>query len=255
MAGPRNSKAFHAFEQKLIFFYDDIEIMDVIRTSVLDGKLSDDGSPFVLSGVVKEKHTHLSRRKNSVGGRQITINHLRSTLYSSFIKDLYEEVTDYLKLILFQASKNHFDTGRIVGEHGFKVEAKTVLALGNWTEVCRFITEAVFQSLESERSTLSLLKKMCTKLGLSVDEKYFNAAMPYLEVRHLLVHAGGRLNDDYRSKYPFVKESAGFVFLDYGFVENAYHAILALVQAFDAEVVDKKVLHSSDLSYSPNPGA
>jgi hypothetical protein len=222
-------------------------MMDVIRTSVLHGQLSSADSKFVLSGVVKEKHAHLSRRGNSEGSRQNTINHLRASVYSSFVKDLYEEVTDYLKLILLQASKNSFETNRIIGEHGFKIDAKNILSLGGWAEVCRFITEAVFQALESERSTLGLLNKMCTKLGLNVEGKYFDAALPYLEVRHLLVHADGRLSAEYRAKYPHIKANNGVVVLDYGFIVAAYKSVLALVQAFDVEILNKKVLLPDDL--------
>lgn len=241
------SKALYAFEQKLIYFYDDIEMMDVIRTSILRGDLSDADSKFVLAGVNKDKHAHLSRRGNSEGSRQNTINHLRGSVYSSFIKDLYEEVTDYLKIILLQASKNSFDSGRIIGEHGFKIDAKTVLSLGGWEEVCKFITESVFQALESERSTLALLRKMCAKLSLNVEEKYFDAALPYLEVRHLLVHADGKLSDEYKAKFPHVKANNGVVVLDYGFIVAAYKSVLALVRAFDGEVVSKQVLRQGDV--------
>lgn len=247
MAELRKSKALYAFEQKLIYFYDDIEMMDVIRTSILRGELSTPDSKFVLSGVNRGKHAHLSRRGNSEGSRQNTVNHLRASVYSSFVKDLYEEVTDYLKLILLQASRNSFDSGRIIGEHGFKVDAKNVLSLGGWEEVCRFITESVFQALESERSTIALLKKMCAKLSLTVEDKYFDAALPYLEVRHLLVHADGKLSDEYRAKFPHVKANNGVVVLDYDFIVSAYKSVLALVQEFDGEVVSKQVLKNGDL--------
>ncbi|WP_150571795.1 hypothetical protein [Pseudomonas fluorescens] len=247
MAALKKSKAFHAFKQKLSYFYDDIEMMDVLRTSVLRGELSDTESSYVLSGVKADKHKHLARRGNSEGSRQNTINHLRASLYSSFVKDLYEEVTEYLKLILLQASKNHFDGARIIGEHGFKIEAKTVLALGNWAEVCRHVTENVFQALESERSTLTLLKKMCAKLGLSVNEHLLVDALPYLEVRHFLVHADGMLSQEFKEKYPKIKANNGVVVLDYKFILSAYRAILALVQALDNEIIDKNVLMVEDL--------
>lgn len=247
VAAQKKSKAFHSFKQKLSYFYDDIEMMDVIRASVLRGDLSSPDSNYVLTGVKPSKHKHLSRMGNRKGSRENAINHLRASLYSSFVKDLYEEVTEYLRLILLQASKNHFDSGRIIGEHGFKIDARTVLALGDWPEVCRYVTENVFQALEAERSTLSLLKKMCTKLGLAVDEALFEEALPYLEVRHFLVHTDGVLGAEYKAKYMHVKEKNGVVVLDYNFIVSAYRAILKLVQAFDDEIVAKNVLMANDL--------
>lgn len=247
MAERSKSKALYAFEQKLIYFYDDIEMMDVIRTSVIRGDLSSDKSKYLLAGVDKDKHAHLARRANAKGGRVNTINHLRASVYSSFIKDLYEEVTDYLKVILLQASKNNFDSGRIIGEHGFKIDSKHVLSLGGWAQVCQYITESIFQALESERSTLNLLKKMCAKLGLNVEDKYFDAALPYLEVRHFLVHTDGRLSVEYKAKYPEINHKSGMVVLDYDFIVLAYKSVLALVKEFDREVVDKRLLIPADL--------
>lgn len=242
------SKAFYAFNQKLSYFDDDLELIDVLRTAVTNGDLTDPASNRVLRHVDQRRHQHLSRRRNLDGSRVIAINHLRSSIYSSYIKDLYEEVTEYLRSILEQASKNGFNSGQIVGEHNFKINASTVLGLGSWDEVCRRVAESVFQSLESERSTLELVRKMARKLGLAVDQALIDDALPYLEVRHFLVHSDGRLSQNFRDDYPHIpRKQNGCVNLTYTFVIQARDRTKALVTAFDAEVIANGLLAAEDI--------
>lgn len=63
------SKAYHAFTQKLSYFDDDLELMDVLHKAVISGDLTDQGSQHVLKHVDPAEHTHIARRKNSDGSR------------------------------------------------------------------------------------------------------------------------------------------------------------------------------------------
>ena len=240
------SKVFQAFTQKLQYFDDDIELIDALRISVLRGDLTDPGSAHVIKSVDPACHPHLARRQNSDGSRKNTIYHLRGTVYSSYVKDVYEEVTHYLRTILAQASLNCFSSGRIVGEHSFKIDAKTVLALGSWENMCQHVTESVFQSLEAEKSTLKLIEKIARKLDLDVSEQTLNAALPYLEVRHYLVHADGMLPTDFIQKYPQIKSMRGKVELDYAFISELRSSVNSLVAEIDAEVISKRLLRLQD---------
>lgn len=240
------SKAYHAFAQKLIYFDDDIELMDVLHKSVLSGDLTDQASQNVLKHVDPAEHTHIARRKNSDGSRKAVINHLRSTLYSSYVKDIYEEVTHYLRTILEQASKNGFNSGRLIGEHSFKMDAKTVLELGNWNQVCQMVAESVFQSLEAEKSTLRLLEKMASKLALNIDHQLIDAVLPYLEARHFLVHTDGKVSQDFINTYPHVQIKDGYVVLNYAFIVSLRTTVMALVTEYDKGVINNNLLKPED---------
>lgn len=239
--------AYHAFEQKLIYFDDDIELIDVLRTGVLNGDLTNPETNHLLKNVDPIKHRHLARRRNSDGSRRNTINHLRASIYSSYIKDVYEEVTEYLRNILEQASRNGFNSGRIVGEHSFKMDAKTVLALGTWENVCDTVASSIFQSLEAERSTLSLITKMANKLALNIDQALIDAALPFLEVRHFLVHTDGRLSRDFMDRYPNIRNNNGLIALDYALITGVRDSVKALISAFDQEVVAGNIVAAGDL--------
>jgi hypothetical protein len=240
------SKAYHAFTQKLSYFDDDIELMDVLYRSVTNGDLTDQASQYILKRVDPVQHTHLARRKNSDGSRSIVITHLRSTIYAAYVKDIYEEVTHYLRTVLAQASKNGFNSSRLVGEHSFKVDAKSILALGDWNKVCQAITDSIFQSLEAEKSTLKLLEKMASKLALNIDAALITAALPYLEARHFLVHTDGKPSDEYVAAYPQIQVKAGYIALNFVFISNLRSTVRALIAEYDKEVIKGNLLKADD---------
>lgn len=236
------TNAFHAFEQRLHYFDDDIELIDVLRLNIIADELTDTASSGVLKKVDPKRHGHLSRRQNSEGSRKLVINHLRATLYSAYIKDVYEEVTHYLRTILELSAENGFDSGRLIGEHGVKIDAKDVLASGSWETITRTIADSVFQALESEKSTLKLLERIANKLALKIDKGLIDAALPYLEVRHLLVHSDGKASQEFRNKYPKIKINNGYVVINYTFINRMKNAIKSLMAAYDAEVISKSLL-------------
>jgi hypothetical protein len=240
------SKAYHAFTQKLSYFDDDIELIDVLHKSVIAGDLTDRTSKYIFERVDPVVHSHISRRRNSDGGRNIVITHLRSTIYSSYVKDIYEEVTHYLRTILGQVSKNGFNSSRLIGEHSFKIDAKSVLSLGDWNQVCELISDSVFQSLEAEKSTLKLLEKMAAKLALNINAELIAAALPYLEARHFLVHTDGRVSEEYVAAYPQIQLKSGKVLLNLQFISELRSTVMALVAQYDKEVISGNLLKAED---------
>lgn len=241
------TEAYHSFESKLFYFDDDIDLIEVVRLGILNGDLTDNASRFALKNIDPAKHRHIKRRKNSDGSRQLLANHLRQTVYSSYVKDIYEEVTQYLKTILEKAAENGFDSGRLIGEHSTKLDAKAVLSAGTWPEVARLITDSVFQSLEAEKSTLKLLEKVSTKLALAVDENLIKAALPYLEVRHFLVHVDGKIPAQFKKDNPEIPIKAGHIKLNYKFVSELRIAVKNLIKDYDEKVIAANLLKPEDI--------
>ena len=241
------TKAYHAFKQKLFYFDYDLDLIDVLCTSVRKGELSDEESKFVLRNVDPKKHISIVRRQNRDTSRTAVMNHLRATLYSGYVKDVYEEVTHYLRTVLEKAAENGFDAGRIIGEHSFKLDARAVLATGNWAAVATLIADSVFQSLEAEQSTLKLLQKVSIKLNLGVSDALIDAALPYLEVRHFLVHTDGLLTSEFIKKNKKIKTRKRYVQLDFKFVAGMREAVKELVEEFDKKVIAANLLKPKDL--------
>lgn len=237
------TKAYHSFQQKMIYFSDDIELIDFIRLAVGGGALSDSSSEFVFSNLNPKKYTNLSRRKNSSGSRELLLNHLRQSVYGSYIKDVYEEVTTYFKEIMYAYFKCDINSPRVIGEHSIKIDSKALLALGDWDSVCHFVANSIFQSIESERSTIELLNKIKNKIGINIEQKIIDNAIPYLQVRHFLVHADGVLSEDFIAKYPMIGHTTNNnVLLNYKFYLHFKKHITTLLQSFDEKIIEQHVL-------------
>jgi hypothetical protein len=242
------SKAFHAFTVKLDYFNDDLDLMDVLREAVVANDLTEDSSSLVLKNVVPEKHVYLARRQNSPGSRRNIINHLRATLYSSYIKDIYEEVTHYLKAILEQSARKGLRAEQVIGDHPFEVNARDILKQGSWDNVAQLITDSVFKKIEGQRSTLKLLTQISKKLGLNVDAGLIQDALPYLEIRHFLIHSDGQLPDNFTRKYPQIPvNNRGRISLSYSLVRDLHDKVYELMAEYDKAVIEKDLLGEEDV--------
>ena len=104
----------------------------------------------------------------------------------------YEETMLYLREALSSAIKNGLDFNRIIGTDYQEYSSKNIIAAGNWNNIVKMISHDIFRKLERKRNTLLLLKELNTKLGLRVSQKTIDSVMPFLEMRHLIVHNDGK---------------------------------------------------------------
>lgn len=171
---------------------------------------------------------------------------LLHTFVLQFIRHMSKMFMRKLQIILEpyseQAAEKGFDAGRLIGEHNFKIDAKDDLEAGGWEYITQKIADSVFQALEAEKSTLKLLEKVAKKLGLGVDKALITAALPYLEIRHLLVHADGKASDEYKQKYPTIRLKNDRVFINYVFLTRMRTAVKAMMEDFDKNVIAKDIV-------------
>lgn len=242
------TKAYHAFSTKLEYFSDDIDLIDVLKTNVKVGNLNDENNIFKE---VKSRHMSLARRQNTSKSRELVINHLKQTVYSAYVKDIYEEVTHYLREILRNAAESGFESGRLIGEHSLKIDAQNILSQGNWESIVELITNSVFQTLENERSTKKLLESMNKKLNLNVDMNIIKKTIPYLEVRHFLVHSDGKIPIDFKTNNPFIQTNRkGYIILDYDFIKTFTLKVKTLIKQFDNNILSTQLLKDKFLTKS-----
>ncbi len=226
----------------------DIELADVLKISTAAGVLSTNAGPHIFTAINPQQHPRLAARANSAQNRQIAVNHLKATLCSSFIKDIYEDLTQYMAEILEAAARNGLDPNRLIGEHKVTFEANDILSLGGWPKVVELISKSVFRKLENEKSTKSLLQKINSKLNLGVQQTKIDAALPYLELRHLLIHSDGKADQIFCSTFPAFGATVGQkIQLDHSVLQNARVAITNLINEFDQKIVANSVISASEL--------
>ena len=230
------TKGYQKFETRLIYFREDIELADVLFLN--REKIKSEDTIFLM--VKSEEHPLLSGRDSTKGSRRNVMTHLRKSIFVSFLKEMYEEVTEYIRYILYQGSINGVDAKRIVGEHNFKISANDILTCATKKDIIKMVTDQVFQQLESERSTIELLQKTKNKLGLNISQNLIDQAIPYLICRHIFVHSDGKPNNEFKEKYPSIHlDAKGRITLSMDFLNSAYNTINDLLKAYDREMIDK----------------
>ena len=238
------SKGYQKFETRLVYFREDMELADVLFLN--KERLKSEDNIFLM--VNTDKHPLLSGRESTKGSRRNVMIHLKKSIFVSFLKEMYEEVTEYIRYILLQGSINGVDANRIIGEHNFKMQANDVLRLATKEEIIKSVTDQVFQQLESERSTIELLHKTKNKLGLNIEQELIDKAIPYLTCRHIFVHSDGRPTNEFKEKYPdIILDSKGRIALDMGFLNAAYKSVNDLLKAYDAEMINKHYISQTEL--------
>ena len=228
------SKGYQRFYTRVDYFRLDREVADIF----VKNKELIAGDEKIFNGVTPSGHPLLNSRENTEYSRTIVVKHLRNSIYVSFVKEIYEEVTEYIRYILSQAALNGADTNRLLGEHNVSMKANVILSKGTKEEIVQLITDQMFQQLENERSTMTLIQKIKSKLGLNIEQNIIDAALPYLECRHIYVHSDGKPNDDFIAKYPNIGTDAkGRINLTADFLTKTFTAVNKLLRCIDREMI------------------
>lgn len=228
------SKGYQRFYTRLDYFRLDREVADIfVKNKEL---LAGEGKIF--KGITYSGHPLLYARDNTEGSRNIVVKHLRNTIYVSFVKEIYEEVTEYIRYILHQAALNGADTNRLLGEHNVSMKANDILSKASKDEIVQLITDQMFQQLENERSTMTLIQKIKNKLGLNIEQGIIDAALPFLECRHIFVHSDGKPTQEFLDKHPNIRiDAKGRVNLTAEFLTKGFNAVNKLLLSIDMEML------------------
>jgi hypothetical protein len=230
------TKAHLAFHARIAHFDADLELVDVFSIAVKAGKLA--STTHLFDGVVKKRHPRLANRIINKHNQDIAIGHLANTLYVSFIKDIFEDFTAYLSEIVRCCAARGLAPGRLIGEHHFQIDANDLLDLGNWDAVVAKVSGTLFRNLEKDQSTIKLIKAIDKKLSLKLDDKILAAAMPYLDLRHILIHRDGFPDQKFCTDYPqFSLTADKAINVGFKMVSDARSSIVALLNHIDGKVV------------------
>lgn len=239
------TKPYVRFLNRVAHYDADIEIADVFSRSL--PALHTAGGLRIFDAVDPTHHPRLAARVPSPHNRRLALSHLKSTLYSSFLKDLYEDVSAYLTDILAAAARHGFDPKRLVGDVKVEVRPNDILTAGNWKNVVELVAQAIFRGLENRRNTKELLTRINSTLDLGVQANRIKNALPYLEMRHLLVHKDGIADSKFCDEFPTFCSTGQKLQLDYLMIQDARRAVTALVEEFDNKVVAKGIVSRTDM--------
>ncbi len=242
------TKNFQRFINRIGNCESDLELANVLINNFITKTVNSQATLATALGANSVTHLKLAACVNSRQSRNVIGLHLKKTLYSSFIKDLYEDFTDYLKSALEGAALVDPQPVRFIGNTKVDLKVADVLGLGSWDALVRKIADDIFRSLENERSTIGLVQKLNQRLGLQVPEAIIAAAMPYLDARHILVHRDGKADAVYREAYPNVTlELRGKIKLDFPFVNSARSSVCELANHIDQQIIAANLVAQADV--------
>lgn len=238
-----NSKCYVSFKNKMSHFDADLEYIDIIYNDILSNPLSEDADEL-FSGSNNPKYEILSKYKIVPQNQLLVVRHLRSTLYTAYIKDLYEEFTLYLRNILKDIYKNAKITPeRLTGEHKINMSSVEILTHITNGDLIDIVIDNIFQSLENERSTIALIEKFHNKIGIEKNDQLITNAIYYLEIRHKLVHTDGHADNDFKKTHPTISYTASdYISLNYTTIKEAKESVSTLVQDIDKKIMQKSLV-------------
>ena len=245
---PTVSKYALVFKNRLLSFEQDLEMIDIIcRAQNNDDLLVD--AKLLFKYLNPSVHKAIASRSNTKTSKKIVINHLRRTVYVSYVKDLYEELSLYLKSVVGTAAlkaKEKETACRLLGDQKININAKEILQYNDIDELIQFVAEQIVQDLERERSTKTLINKICSKIGLSVEEQVIDDALPFLDIRHKFVHTNGIVDASFKKEHPmFSYDKNDYIILNKTILSQAATKIKKLVDAIDAEAITKGILYTN----------
>jgi len=239
------TKAKLRFFARLAHYEADVELADVFKRAIKSKEL--ESSSLLFTYADKKRHPRLCNRAVSKQNREIAVGHLNNTIRVSFIKDLYEDFLEYLSEILRAAARNGLNAGRLIGSHKFSVDANHILEKKTWEEIINSVADDLFRELEKKKKTVKLVEDIDKKLGLNLDKRTINAAMPYLEIRHLYVHRDGICDELFSKSYPILKLKNGDnINPSYDLVKKAKNTIHKLVNHIDERVLHYNIVGADD---------
>ncbi|RTQ45853.1 hypothetical protein EJV47_23780 [Hymenobacter gummosus] len=235
------TKALHRFTSRVAHYDADLELVDVFIQSVHKNELTPQDGKLILRHVNPDKHKTLAKRTPSSGGRAAAVSHLRRNVYGSYIKDLFEEVELYLIDLLVAVTATDIAPDRLVGQHKVTLDINEILKCGSWDGLIHLLSKELFRKIQNtQKSTLYVLESIDSKLNLGADEVVRREAMPYLELRHLLVHADGKADKNFCTTYPEMGATEDeSIKLTFEVVSAARTKVVALIENYDKCVIEK----------------
>ena len=238
-----NSKCYVSFKNKMSHFDADLEYVDIVYNNILSTPLPT-GATELFPGSSNPKYEILSRYKVVPQNQLLVIRHCRATLFTAYIKELYEEFPMYLMNMLKDIYNNAKITPeRLTGEHRISMSSTDILTHIRQGDIADIVIDNIFQCLENERSTIALISKFHQKIGIEKNDALINDAIYYLEIRHKLVHTDGFADSEFISSHQTLTYTASnYISLNYTTIKNAKNSVMALVKDMDSKIMQKQLV-------------
>jgi len=127
------------------------------------------------------------------------INHAITRNCELTLQLLYTHLNKYLKSILSEMFQKR--PLQIVDKAQDTLQFQEILRLGTYEAVCNHMVDRVFRKLQNDRSTRRLIERILARTGANLDCDVLDDAMWYIDIRHLIVHNSGIVDQQFTINY------------------------------------------------------
>ena len=191
--------------------------------------------------------SNYSRLNHPARNRARIYNYCRAKNSHSAIVEIYGYFSEYMRDILKEIYKK--EPMQVVGKSQklLNMTFADLARINTLGDLHEKMVEDVFRSLENERSTIKLIDKILSGTGVNLSDADKMSVLPYLEMRHLIIHNNGKIDDEFEGKYgAILKIKAGekvpTVFPN---AEAAIKSVRAFMRKIDCELVRMKLVTSN----------
>jgi hypothetical protein len=171
---------------------------------------------------------------------QALVNHATTRNCELTLQMLYTHLNFYLKAILSEMF--YKKPLQIVDKGQERLQFQEIIRLGTYEAICDHMIDRVFRRLQNERSTRNLIGKILDGTGVAIDDDVLENAMWYIDIRHLIVHNSGvvdqKFEKTYSGKYNYVK-IGGKLPINVGIARRGVNAVCTLCESIDRELTSK----------------
>lgn len=185
-----------------------------------------------------------SRLNHPTKDRARIYNYCRAKNSHSAIVEIYGYFSEYMRDILKEIyKKNPMHVVR-KSQKLLNMTFADLAKFNTLSDLHEKMVDDVFRSLENERSTMKLIEKILSGTGVNISASDKKSVLPYLEMRHLIIHNNGKIDTEFEGKYGAtlnVKagEKVPTVFRN---AEAAIKSVRAFMKKIDNELVRMKLV-------------
>ncbi len=138
----------------------------------------------------------------------------------------------------------------MAGKSSGALQYHEIVKLGDFDVIADFMVDEVFKRLEGERSTAKTIKKLIAGTDVSIPDVVLNEALGFFEVRHLIVHQAGRVDQSFCDRYSDllrVSTRAGAKLpLNIGFARRGIKTVTDLLASIDSQLIASNIVRKAN---------
>lgn len=238
------SKPFQKFRDKLEMIYQHAQVVDAaFKIFERDLNKVTDQQEYITTVLGLSELSHPKLRQ-PIKEKNRLLAYSKSRSYEFAILEVFSGFTSYMKDI----TSEMFDSEpmKIVGKVSADSSSLTyneIIKLGSMDNIAERMVEDIFRKFENERSTTKLIDKVLSHTKILTDNNLKESAMMYLEMRHLFIHAKGKADDKFISKYSGFKLKAdGKLPTNFKTVTTAIKSVKNFAKDIDDKLLAKEIL-------------